>query len=361
MASEHIDRSRAVREGEELDLASLETYLADTLEGFTGPLEVEQFPKGHSNLTYLLRAGEQQLVLRRPPFGTKVKTAHDMGREYRILSALQGVYPQAPKPYLHCDDADVIGAPFYVMDRVQGVILRGGQAPSGLDLSPDVMRGLSESLVDGLADLHRVDVSAAGLDGFGKPEGYVERQITGWTKRYYNAKTDEIPEVEEAAKWLADNLPDDLPGALIHGDFKYDNLVLDPDELTRVIAVLDWEMATVGDPLMDLGTSIGYWIEASDPDEIKMLPVGPTLLEGNLTRMEVVERYGKQSGHDVSNALFYFVYGLLKIAVIAQQIYKRFVDGHTSDPRFAMMIVGVQLLGQSAARAIERGRIYDLG
>lgn len=360
MAKDIVDGARPVREGEELDLAALEDYLASELAGFCAPLEVEQFLKGHSNLTYLLRAGDRQLVLRRPPFGARIKTAHDLGREYRILSSLQGVYPKAPAPYLYCIDEAVIGAPFYIMDRVEGVVLRGNQLPAGLDLGPGDMRRLSTALIDGLAELHGVDVVAADLADFGRPEGYVERQVIGWTKRYFNAKTDEIPEVEEAAQWLGDHLPADNPGALIHGDFKYDNLVLDPIELTRIIAVLDWEMATVGDPLMDLGTTLGYWVEASDPDAIKMLPLGPTLLPGNLTRMELVKRYEHQTGRNVDQLLFYFVYALLKIAVIAQQIYKRFKDGHTKDPRFAMMIVGVQLLGQSAVRAIERQRIYDL-
>jgi aminoglycoside phosphotransferase (APT) family kinase protein len=360
MTKELLDTARPVREGEELDLPALEEYLVSELAGFRLPLVVEQFPKGHSNLTYLLRAGDRQLILRRPPIGARIKTAHDMGREYRILSSLQPVYPKAPAPYLYCIDDRVIGAEFYVMDRVEGVILRGSTLPEGLTLGPVAMRGLSTALIDGLAELHSVDVAAADLADFGRPKGYVERQITGWTQRYFNAKTDEIPEVEEAAQWLANHQPTDQPGALIHGDYKYDNLVLDPDDLTRIVAVLDWEMATVGDPLMDLGTTLGYWVEASDPDEIKMLPLGPTLVPGNLTRMELVERYAAQTGRPVDNPLFYFVYGLFKIAVIAQQIYKRFKEGHTKDPRFAMMIVGVKLLGQSAVRAIERRRIYDL-
>ena len=237
--SQIIDQARAVRDGEELDLPALEDYLASELAGYQGPLTVEQFPKGHSNLTYLLRAGHRQLVLRRPPFGTKVKTAHDMSREYRILSDVQNVYDQAPEPYLYCGDESVIGAPFYVMDRVQGVILRGGKPPSGLALTPDVMRELSTALIDGLAELHGIDVEATGLGDFGRPKGYVERQVTGWARRYFDAKTDEVPAVEEAFAWLADHLPPDQPGALIHGDFKYDNLVLDPTRLTRILAVLD--------------------------------------------------------------------------------------------------------------------------
>ena len=358
MASKFLDKAREVREGEQLDLAALESYLKT--QDLPGPLTIEQFPKGHSNLTYLLRAGDQKLILRRPPFGAKIKTAHDMGREYRILSALHGVYPKVPRPYLHCEDESIIGAPFYVMQRVEGVILRGTTPPEGLGLDPDTMRRLSQSLIDGLSELHAVDVEKAGLADYGRPQGYIERQVTGWTERYFKAKTDEVPQVEEAAAWLAKNLQPETGAALIHGDFKYDNLVLDPSDLTRIISVLDWEMATVGDPLMDLGVTLGYWIDPSDPEEHRMLPFGPTLLEGNLTRMELVERYSKSSGRNIDNILFHYVYALFKIAVIAQQIYKRFVEGHTKDQRFAMMIMGVNILGKTAVRAIEKDRIYDL-
>jgi aminoglycoside phosphotransferase (APT) family kinase protein len=223
------------------------------------------------------------------------------------------------------------------------------------------MRGICEALVDGLVDLHAVDLGGTGLSDFGHPEGYVERQVSGWTGRYFKARTDDLPEVEAAAAWLGEHRPPESGAALIHGDYKYDNLVLDPDDLGRVVAILDWEMATVGDPLMDLGTSLGYWVDPDDAAEIRMLPVGPTLMPGNLSRRQVVERYAERSGRDPGNALFYYVYGLFKVAVIAQQIYKRFKTGHTKDPRFAMMIAGVRLLGRQAARAIDRDRIHDLG
>jgi aminoglycoside phosphotransferase (APT) family kinase protein len=357
-----VDRSTAVRPGEELDAARLEAYLVPRVPGLAGPLTVEQFPKGFSNLTYLVRGGERELVLRRPPFGAKkIKTAHDMGREHRILSGLVEVYPKIPRPLVYCEDEAVIGAPFYVMERVRGVILRGTRPPKGLELSPQLMRGLSGALVDQLAQLHAVDVEAAGLAGEGRPEGYVKRQVEGWTGRYFRAKTDEVQEVEQAAAWLAANMPPERGACLIHGDFKYDNLVLDPEDLTRIVAILDWEMATIGDPLMDLGTTLGYWLDPDDTMEHKMLPLGPTLLEGNLSRREVAERYAQRSGRDVPDVLFYYVYGLFKVIVIAQQIYKRFKEGHTKDPRFASMILGVQIMGRTAMRAIERGRIHDLG
>jgi len=356
-----IDGAKPVREGEELDTAALSAYLREHVPGLDGELHIEQFRKGHSNLTYLLRVGERELVLRRPPFGAKIATAHDMGREYRILHALQGIYAQAPPPLVHCEDESVIGTPFYVMERIRGVILRGNQPPAGLDLGEERMRALSTMLVDSLAALHAVDIEATGLIALGKPEGYVERQVSGWTRRYFKAKTEEIPEVEQAAAWLGQNMPPERGASLIHGDFKYDNFVLDPANLDRILAVLDWEMATVGDPLMDLGTTLGYWIEAGDSDEAKLVPIVPTTLPGNLDRRQIVERYEQTSGRAVPGPVFYYVYGLFKVAVIAQQIYKRFVEGHTKDPRFAMMIMGVKILGGQAARALDRGRIHDLG
>jgi aminoglycoside phosphotransferase (APT) family kinase protein len=224
------------------------------------------------------------------------------------------------------------------------------------------MRRISTALVDTLAELHAVDPAAAGLADLGHPAGYVARQVAGWTDRYLKAKTDEVPEVEAAAAWLAAHLPPERGTAtLIHNDYKYDNVVLDAADLARVVAVLDWEMATIGDPLMDLGTTLGYWIDADDPPEHQALPFGPTMLPGNLTRVEVVARYAERTGRAVDEVLFYYVFALLKIAVIAQQIYRRFQDGHSRDPRFAGMIVGVRILGATAARALDRGRIDRLG
>ena len=363
-----IDEARDIRAGEEFDHATLERYLRAALPGVTGPLSVAQFRRGHSNLTYLLRVGDRELVLRRPPIGAAIRTAHDMGREYRILSALQGVYPRAPRPFAYCEDPDVLGAPFYVMERVKGVILRGSQLPRGVRLDPATMRRLCEALVDNLAALHAVDVTAGGLAEIGRPDGYVERQVRGWTQRYAASRTDDVPEFDAAAAWLAENMPTGTATgalahggvALVHNDYKYDNLVLDPDDLTTILAVLDWEMATVADPLMDLGTSLGYWVDPEDPDEVKIIAQGPTLTPGNLSRREVVERYAQASGRDVSGIVFYFVYGLFKIAVIAQQIYKRFREGHTKDPRFAGLLFAVQVVSRAAVRAIERGRIHDL-
>ncbi|MFL6237507.1 MAG: phosphotransferase family protein [Thermoanaerobaculia bacterium] len=355
-----IDSAQVVRPGEEIDAAALAAWLKGKLLGIEGPVTVEQFPGGHSNLTYLLRFGNSELVLRRPPFGSRVKTAHDMGREYRVLSRLYAVYPKAPRALLHCDDPEVIGAPFYIMERVRGVILRHPQAPQGIDLPPERMRATSEAAVDGLADLHAVDYRAAGLEDLGKPEGYAARQVEGWTGRWRKSRTEEVPDLDRAAAWLAASLPAESGAALIHNDYKYDNLVLYPQELERVVAVLDWEMATVGDPLMDLGTSLGYWMDPDDAPELRLLPAGPTTLPGNLSRAGVVERYAARTGRDVSQILFYYVYGLFKVAVIAQQIYYRYAQGLTRDERFASLIGAVRILGHTASQAIAKNRIDRL-
>jgi aminoglycoside phosphotransferase (APT) family kinase protein len=359
MSTDWIDRPKPVRPGEELDTDRLEAYLSEHVPDLDGPVTVEQFPSGHSNLTYLLHAGDQEFVLRRPPFGAKIKTAHDMGREYHILSHLVDVYPRGPRPLLYCADESVLGAPFYVMERLTGVILRAS-APAGLELPPALMRRLSENFVDNLVEIHGLDYEAAGLVDLGRPAGYVRRQIEGWTRRYHNARTDDIPDVERVAAWLAEHMPPEAGASLIHNDYKYDNLVLDPEDLSRIVGVLDWEMATVGDPLMDLGTTLGYWVDPDDPTELRSLAFSLTTLPGNLNRRELAQRYAEQGGLDLSNILFYYVYALFKIAVIVQQIYARYKAGLTKDERFAMMGYVVQMLGKAAVLAIEKGRIDRL-
>jgi aminoglycoside phosphotransferase (APT) family kinase protein len=357
MSAAPIDETRPVRDGEQLDIARLQDYLAAHLPAAAGPLEVEQFPHGHSNLTYLIRTGEQEWVLRRPPFGNRVKTAHDMGREYRILSRLCRVYGPAPAPALYCEDESILGAAFYLMERRKGVILRGTPPPDP-PMPPELVRQLCETLVDNIALLHALDYRAAGLDDLGKPQGYIERQVIGWTRRYQDARTDDVPDLERTMTWLAANLPAESAGAtLIHNDFKFDNLVLDPGDLTRIVAVLDWEMATLGDPLMDLGTTLAYWTEANDPAPLHQFVVGPTTQPGSMSRRELVERYGATTGRDISHMLFCYVCGLFKVAVIAQQIYARYARGLTHDPRFARFNKVVAALGLGAVRAIDTQRI----
>jgi aminoglycoside phosphotransferase (APT) family kinase protein len=284
-----------------------------------------------------------------------------MSREWTLLTGLRGVYPLAPRPLAFCDDESVLGARFYLMERVQGVILRGDGRASGLDLRPELLRATSGALVDGLADLHAVRVEGTPLAGLGRPAGYAERQVRGWTERYQAARTDDVPQIEAAAAWAAAHLPPQGGAALVHNDFKYDNLVLDPADPRRILAVLDWEMATLGDPLLDLGTSLGYWIDPDDAPEVRALPFGATLIPGNLPRAEVAARWAGRTGRPDADVLFAYVFGLFKIAVIAQQIYRRFAEGHTTDPRFAAMLEGVRILGRQSARALGRGRIDRLG
>ncbi len=346
------DQPRAVRAGEELDGAALAAWLDREL-GSHDAVTVEQFPGGHSNLTYLVHHGDREYVLRRPPFGSKVKSAHDMGREVAVLSKLAPVYDRAPRVIAFDAEGSVLGAPCYLMERRRGIILRK-ELPVGLDHA--VLPRVCELLVDALVELHAVDYRAAGLGDFGKPVGYIERQVTGWTERYVGSQTDDIAAVTEVAAWLAAHRPADGPPALIHNDFKFDNVIFDP-ALTRITGVLDWEMATVGDPLMDLGTTLSYWAQADDSAAFHKLPFGPTATPGMLSRAAIAKRYLELSGRRTDDLVFYYAFGLLKTAVIAQQIYYRFAKGLTTDARFAAMIFAVRLLSEQARTAIERGGI----
>lgn len=352
-----VDEPRPIRPGEQLDTARLEAYLTATLGGH-GPLALAQFPGGHSNLTYQVTWGDRELVLRRPPFGSTVKTAHDMGREFRVLSALAAAASPipVPRPVALCDDESVIGAQFYLMERIRGIILRK-DPPPGLDLTPTLARRLCETLVDTLVQLHAIDPAAVGLGDFGKPDGFVERQVTGWTERYAAARTDDIADIDHVAGWLRDHRPVSGPPSLLHNDFKFDNLVLDPADPTRVIGILDWEMAARGDPLMDVGTSLSYWIEARDPAPLIEFRFVPTNAPGMMTRTELAALYAERSGRDLSHVVFYYCFGLFKTAVVAQQIYARYARGVTRDERFAPMILGVRLLAAMAATAIRAGSI----
>jgi len=359
MPAELFDQPQKTRPGEELDAGKLEAYLRQALPDLGGPIEIEQFPRGYSNLTYLLRVGERELVLRRPPFGAKIKTAHDMGREHRILSHLVAVYPKVPRPYAFCADEAVLGAPFYIMERVTGIILRT-KPPEGLELTPALMGRISEGFIDNLATIHGIDYVAAGLGDLGRPEGYVTRQVEGWPKRYQNARTDDIPEMDRLARWLVEHKPAEAGGCLIHNDYKHDNLILDPQDPARIKAVLDWEMATIGDPLMDLGSTLGYWVDADDPEDWQQQSFGITTWPGNLNREQLLERYVAKSGRTVSNAVFYYAYGLFKIAVIVQQIYARYKQGLTQDARFGGLIHLVRAASTTACLAIEKQRITRL-
>lgn len=353
MSHTWIDRPAATRPGEALDLARLGPYLRAALDlPEAAEIAAEQFPGGHSNLTYLLRVDGRELVLRRPPLGAHVASGHDMSREFRVLNRLAPAWPLAPRPLHFCGDPGPLGAPFYLMERLTGVILRR-RPPPGLELTPALAEALCGAFIDVLVGLHGLDLRAHHLDELGRPDGYVTRQVHGWTQRYRDARTDDHPAIDRVIDQLHAQIPPAGAPALIHNDLKYDNLVLDPDHLTRVRGVLDWEMSTVGDPLMDLGTALAYWIEPGDPPELQALAFGPTAAPGSFTRRQLAERYAERSGRDLERVVFYYAFGLFKTAVVAQQIYKRYQLGHTRDPRFAAMGVAVKALVCQAERSLD--------
>lgn len=347
--------TRPVRASEQLEWSRLADYLRAELpkriDGFdaTAEMQVEQFPGGHSNLTYLLRFRSCELVLRRPPFGPVPPRAHDMARECRLLAAVHPLFPLAPRPYLLCDDLSVAGFVFYVMERRRGIVIRDEEPPdfSGL------RRGVSEAMVDTLADLHAVDVAKHGLDALGKPAGFVARQIRGWTERWHGAKTSEVPQMEQLATWLEARIPPDPPApALVHGDYKLDNVILGAAAPHRLVAVLDWEMSAIGDPLVDLGILLCYWVHVageSRDDAVATVTTRP----GWFTRDAILERYATRAKRPVDNIALYEIFAVFKLAVVLQQIYARYVRGQTDDPRFASLGERVALLAGKAASLVE--------
>ena len=351
-----MNDTKPIRPGEELNAENLRVFLRENLNLQNSEIEISQFPAGSSNLTYLVKIGAAEYVLRRPPFGNRVKSAHDMRREFDVLSKLSKVYKPAPQPLVYCADEAVTGAEFYLMKRCKGVIIRG-ESPKILENSAELRQEVTESFIKNLAKLHALDYKEIGLSDLGKPGGYAQRQVDGWTKRYFDARTDAHSALEKTIEWLGANIPESGGATLIHNDYKFDNVMLDPNDLTKINAVLDWEMATVGEPLMDLGTTLGYWMAKDAGGELLAMPFNPRVLMKNMARRRLVEIYAEKSGRDVSNILFYYVFGTFKIAVIAQQIYLRFVKGLTRDPRFARFDQFVGALGKIAFAAIESDTI----
>jgi len=314
-------------------------------------VEITAFPGGFSNLTYEVQVGDASYVLRRPPHGLKIAKAHDMIREFRVLQALEKAgYTKMPHPLSACEDESIIGAPFFLMEKVEGMIIRN-RPPA--ESTPEFFRSLSQSALDVLIELHSLELSESGLGALGKPEGYAVRQVQGWAERFQKAKTSEVPSIEEAFQWLLSSIPSASDVAFIHNDFKYDNLVISASG--QVQAVLDWEMATVGDPLMDLGTTLAYWAEAEDEDILKMFNL--SYVPRNFTRSELIAYYGSKTGRDMSEMNFYYVFGLCKVATIAQQIYQRFSLGYSKDPRFSVLNQVVEAAGRMAAKCIQTGQI----
>jgi aminoglycoside phosphotransferase (APT) family kinase protein len=332
------------------DTDTLFRFLADADPAFDpSSATLEMFQGGASNLTALVRSGDRALVVRRAPPGRKAATAHDMVREARILQAIRPHFPLVPEVIAIGEDPALLGTPFFVMEYLEGRIA-GRRMPE--EVSPEQARTLCRNLVDLHADLHAIDLVETGLESLGKPEGYVGRQIRGWSERYRAARTDDVPDCEAIIAWLEEQMPAESGAALIHNDFKFDNVVLDPDDITTIVGVLDWEMATVGDPLMDLGASLAYWVEPDDFGPMKAIRMQPTTVPGMMTRGEVIARYAERSGRVIDDFTFYYVYGLFRLAGIAQQIYARYRLGQTKDERFSGFGQAVNVLADQAQRVI---------
>jgi aminoglycoside phosphotransferase (APT) family kinase protein len=344
---------RSVRDEDAFDVVAVDAWLRDLGAGDLGgePPEVRQFTGGASNLTYLLRYPQRELILRRPPAGTKAASAHDMAREHRIQAALRPVFRAVPQMVGLCTDHAVLGSDFYVMERVEGVIPRA-QMPSEIGTDPQLMGRVGERFVDLLAELHAVDPAAAGLTELSRGDGYVRRQVAGWSERYRRAKTWNVPWFERVMRWLENEQPEDVGACVIHNDFRLDNLVLDRDDPLRVRAVLDWELATIGDPLMDLGSSLAYWVQADDGLAGRLFRRQPSHLPGMPTRAQIVARYGERSGVATDAWAFYEVFGLFRLAVIAQQIYYRYHHRQTRNPAFKRFWVAAHLLERRCRGAI---------
>jgi len=325
-----------MRPGEELDTKRLAAYLG------VERIAVEQFPGGHSNLTYLVRAGEREYVLRRPPLGPVAPKAHDMAREYAVLQAVHPHFPPAPGVYALCEDPGVIGAVFFLMERRQGVVIRG-EMPA--PFAGEAGR-ISRAFADGLVALHSIDIERHGLAQLGKSEGYLERQVRGWTERWNRARTEEMPQMERVMRWLAERIPVSGAATLVHNDYKLDNLMLDAGDPSRIVAVLDWEMATVGDPLSDLGLTLCYWTLTDGRERVV------TTEPGWYSPQELVDYYASRTGRDCSRITYYEVLGIFKLAVILQQIYVRWVKGQTRDERFRTFDQRVKHLVAAAAERI---------
>ncbi len=351
----HIDMPRAIRSGEELDFERLDGYFRDALSGLDGRMEVRQFPSGYSNLTYLISYGPEEFILRRPPIGKKAKTAHDMKREFTILEALHPFFRYVPQPLSYCDDPEVMDSPFYIMERIKGIILRK-DFPDGFSPGEEGTRRLSENLMSVFAELHGLDVHECGLGNFGKPENYVRRQISGWSQRYRDARTEDVPDLEEVIAWLEKHgVQDDFRPSVIHNDFKFDNVILDPAKPLEIIGVVDWEMATLGHPLMDLGASLAYWVDREDPVEMEAMRTLPTRAPGMPSRKELVRIYERISGSRIEGFEFYYCFGVFRLAVIVQQIYYRYYHGQTRDERFKSFCFLVKLLEKICLRVISTG------
>lgn len=344
-----------VRADEQLDWEKIEHYLRANIPGIeSGKLTARQFPSGASNLTYLLRIGTWEGVLRRQPLGPVAPKAHDMKREAGLLERIHPVFPLAPWPYVCCEDLEIIGVPFYVMERRTGFVINDA-FPPGAEVTPELCRRLSETVVDTLVKIHAVDWQNAGLAEFGHPTGFLERQVKGWIERYSRSQTDESPDVTALTHWIVEHTPASPAPALIHNDFKLNNMLVSGADLAQPVAVLDWEMTTIGDPLFDLGVSLCYWVQADDPLALQAILPTVTSQPGFFTRAEFMQRYAARSGRDLSSMQFYLTFAYFKLSVILQQIYVRWKRGQTQDPRFAIFGERIKTLVEHATRMAAMG------
>jgi aminoglycoside phosphotransferase (APT) family kinase protein len=348
----HSDTA-AVRKGEEIDASKLAAYLDGKVPGIDSGLTIEQFPGGHSNLTYLLRAGGSEYVLRRAPLGPVAPKAHDMAREFAVLAAVHPHFPEAPRVHHLCEDPSIIGAVFFIMDRRRGTILRD-TLPTAIETQPDHARRISDAFIDCHARLHAIDIRTTGLHALGKPEGFVQRQVGGWADRWNRSKTDELPQMDTVIAWLQSRLPSSTEATLVHNDYKLDNVMLAADNIDRIEAVLDWEMTTVGDPLADVGLTLCYWAWANSPAVRAAGIPAITSQPGWYTREQFIERYAVKTGRDLTGIGYYEVLGVFKLAVIIQQIYYRFWRGQTNDERFRDFGERTKGLVHLAASLVER-------
>lgn len=347
------------KNSEQLDIISLSAYLYKHVGIKVENPQITQFSGGYSNLTYLIKTQETQFVLRKPPVGANIKSGHDMSREFNVLSALYPEEIKVPKPIHFCNDHDILGSDFYIMDYVDGLILRADILPENYP-GPLKMHAVFDMFCTQFVQLHRSDVKKfAFLDKSESEKTYPERQIYGWASRYQNAKTDDVKPVEQLISWLTGHIPFPSGHSIIHNDYKYDNIILD-SESYKIKAILDWEMSTVGDPLMDLGSSLGYWVNKNDPDWLQSIKLSPTTIPGNPSREAFLQQYAQASGKDPGDGVFYYAYGMLKLATIAQQIYKRYVTGKTSNPKFAALKMVVEACGIMGMQAVTRKHIDDL-
>jgi aminoglycoside phosphotransferase (APT) family kinase protein len=351
------DETIEVRPGEQLDWAKVEQYLRAHIPGIgAGTREARQFPSGASNLTYLVRIGKWEGVLRRPPFGPVAPKAHDMQRESVLLERIHPFFPLAPQPYLFCNDLEIMDTPFYVMERRKGIVLND-TFPRGIEVTPELCRRISETVVDTLVEIHAIDWQATDLAAFGHPAGFLERQVKGWVERYNRSQTDESPDITSLTRWLVEQIPTSPAPTLIHNDFKLNNMLLDAHDLARPVAVLDWEMSTIGDPLFDLAVTLSYWIQPDDSEELRAMLPTITYLPGFMSRTECMERYAFKSGRDLSSLHFYLTFAYFKLSVIVQQIYIRWLRGQTQDQRFAIFGSRVRTLIEHTMELVSQGTV----